>query len=169
MDIVSDPLSSTDNPYGNAFRPVESIIRNEDEARRLYDANKARSWKISNAEGKANPITGKPVAYKLIPFSQGPAMPPLLTHPEASTVSSKGEFATKHLWVTPFDEEERFPAGEYTPQQMKPDGLPSWSRGRNIEEEDIVLWHSFGVAHVPRVEDFPIMVSAFCYCMFCSC
>ena len=25
------------------------------------------------------------------------------------------------------------------------------------EGEDVVLWHAFGVTHVPRVEDFPVM------------
>jgi primary-amine oxidase len=28
---------------------------------------------------------------------------------------------------------------------------------RNIEGEEIVLWHAFGVTHIPRVEDFPVM------------
>ena len=26
-----------------------------------------------------------------------------------------------------------------------------------MADTDIVLWHSFGVAHIPRVEDFPVM------------
>lgn len=37
-------------------------------------------------------------------------------------------------------------------------GLPAWtSADRGVEDEDIVLWHSFGLTHVPRVEDFPVM------------
>lgn len=156
VDVVAEPPSET-NPYGNAFGAVETVLMNEKEAIRLYDANKARTWKISNAEGKNNPITGKPVAYKLVPFTRGPAQPPLLTSPTCA-VSKKGAFANAHLWVTPFSEEERYPAGEYTPQAQTPDGLPKWTEAnRNVEGEDIVLWHSFGVCHVPRVEDFPVM------------
>jgi len=30
-------------------------------------------------------------------------------------------------------------------------------RGEDTENEDIVLWHSFGLTHNPRVEDFPVM------------
>ena len=28
---------------------------------------------------------------------------------------------------------------------------------RRIKNEDVVIWHSFGVTHVPRVEDWPVM------------
>jgi len=38
------------------------------------------------------------------------------------------------------------------------DGLSVWAeRDECIEDEDLVLWHVFGVTHIPRVEDFPIM------------
>ena len=38
-------------------------------------------------------------------------------------------------------------------------GLPEWiGNGKeNIDNEDIVLWHTFGVVHFPSPEDFPIM------------
>ena len=157
VDVVSHPDKSIPNPYGNVFGPKETILRTEQEAVRVHDASKARYWKISNAEGKVNDITGKPTAYKLVPFTKGPAQPPLVTSPECQ-VSKKGEFATKHLWVTPNDEAERYPAGEYTPQAQEPDGLPVWIKdNESIEAQDVVLWHAFGVTHVPRVEDFPVM------------
>lgn len=152
VDVLAE-----DSPLGNAFRSHETVLRTEKMAVRTCDSNKARCWKISNAEGKTNPISGKPTAYKLLPFTKGPSMPTLLTD-NSSSVSKKGQFATAHLWVTPFDEGERYPAGEYTPQSMEPDGLPRWIKGdRNVEAENIVLWHAFGVTHVPRVEDFPVM------------
>jgi hypothetical protein len=28
---------------------------------------------------------------------------------------------------------------------------------RPIKDADIVVWHSFGVTHIPRIEDFPVM------------
>lgn len=160
VDVETAPSSPTANPYGNIFAKKETILSTEKEAVRLYDANKARVWKISNAEGKVNPITKKPTAYKLIPFTRGAAQPPLLTHPEDCAVSHKSAFATKHLWVTKYNEKERFPAGEYptqaTMERVKADGgLATWISSRDVDlsqGSDVVLWHSFGVTHVPRVE-----------------
>ena len=129
------------SPLGNAFRAHETVLKTEKDAVRVCDSSKARCWKVSNAEGKRNPITGKPTAYKLLPFTKGPSMPTLLTHDESS-VSRKGQFANAHLWVTKFDGAERYPAGEYTPQSTEPDGLPKWIEGdRNVEAENVVLWH----------------------------
>lgn len=71
---------------------------------------------------------------------------------------STGAFANYHLWVTPHSDTERYPSGEYTVQGTGTNGLPDWTAAdRNIKEEDVVLWHSFGVTHVPRPEDFPVM------------
>jgi len=157
VDVVAAPEMGPDNPYGNLFGPKATVLKTEKEGVRMYDANKARAWKITNAEGKTNPITGKPTAYKLVPFTRGAAQPAVLTHPD-SAVSKKGEFSTAHLWVTPYDETERYPAGEYTPQAKEPDGLPKWIEdNENIEGTDVVLWHAFGVTHFPRTEDFPVM------------
>lgn len=157
---VETAPSSPGNPYGNIFAATETRLNSEKEAVRMCDANKARLWKIANAEGAVNPITKKPTAYKLIPFTRGPAMPPLLTHPEECAVSKKSKFATAHLWVTQYDQKERYPAGEYptqaTAEQVKTaGGLPIWIENRNADlskGSDVVLWHSFGVTHVPRVE-----------------
>ena len=165
IDVETAPSSPTENPYGNIFRAKETRLTSEKDAVRMYDANKARSWKIANAEGAVNPITKKPTAYKLVPFTKGAAGPPLLTHPEDSAVSHKSEFAMAHLWVTKYDEKERYPSGEYptqaTMKRIKSDGgLPTWIADRNAdlsEGTDVVLWHSFGVTHIPRVEDFPVM------------
>ena len=37
--------------------------------------------------------------------------------------------------------------------------LAVWiAQDRVLENADVVLWHCFGVAHIPRPEDFPVMV-----------
>ena len=75
-----------------------------------------------------------------------------------STVHARGAFATKHLWVTPYDPAERFPAGDFPNQHAGGAGLPAWvQRNRGIENAEIVVWHSFGHTHVCKPEDFPIM------------
>ncbi len=59
--------------------------------------------------------------------------------------------------MTPFAEGERWPCGEY-PMQGVDDGLPAWtSADRPIEDTDVVLWYVFGIHHITRVEEWPIM------------
>jgi primary-amine oxidase len=83
--------------------------------------------------------------------------PPLLADP-SSSVAQRAAFATKHLWVTRYDPDQRFPAGELINQNPGGDGLPEWQeQDRDIDGQDIVVWHVFGLTHFPRVEDWPIM------------
>jgi primary-amine oxidase len=139
------------NPWGNAFAPTGSVLKNELAARRQVDPSKSRSWKIANRT-KSNAV-GQPTAYKLLPVST----PTLLADP-TSSVGRRAEFAAHNLWVTPFAEDERRAAGDYPNQSRGGDGLPAWTaRDRPIVDTDIVLWHSFGVTHLPRPEDWPVM------------
>ncbi|CBN75262.1 amine oxidase [Ectocarpus siliculosus] len=154
-DVVRVPRGE-DNPAGNAFRAQYTPLVTEKQAQREANPRAARSWLIQNPSS-INPINGKSVAYKLVPQTFGPTHPPLMTG-EDSAVTARGEFATKALWVTPHRDDERWPAGDFTVQSTGGEGLPAWTKhDRNVEGEDVVLWHSFGLLHVPRVEDFPVM------------
>ncbi|TDF82665.1 copper amine oxidase, partial [Arthrobacter terricola] len=73
-------------------------------------------------------------------------------------VSQRAQFARNNLWVTPYTREERFPAGEYPNQSTGGDGLPAWTAAdRNIVDQDLVVWYTFGMHHVVRLEDWPVM------------
>lgn len=61
------------------------------------------------------------MAFKLIP--QGG--PTLLAKPY-SLIAERGLFATKHLWVTPHQEEERYAAGDWVLQAEGGAGLEDW-------------------------------------------
>ena len=83
--------------------------------------------------------------------------PTLLADPESS-IARRAAFATKHLWVTRYADDERYPAGEFVNQNPGGAGLPAWTAAdRRLDGEDVVLWHTFGVTHVPRPEDWPVM------------
>mmetsp|Transcript_36174 Transcript_36174/g.101936 ORF Transcript_36174/g.101936 Transcript_36174/m.101936 type:complete len:257 (+) Transcript_36174:37-807(+) len=157
-DVVPLPVEDPANPYGNAFTVASTPLTSELQAARDADFGRCRSWVVKSA-GATNPVTGEPTAYRLVPHARGPAGPPLLTSP-GSMVTKRGGFATKALWVTKHDESERFPAGECTVQSdgSAGDALPDWVKeDAPLVDEDVVLWHAFGVTHVPRVEDFPVM------------
>lgn len=139
------------NPHGNAFSRSRHVFATEADARRKADGSVGRVWEIINTE-KTNRV-GEPVAYTLIPEAL-----PTLAAADGSSISKRAAFATEHLWVTQFAEDERFPAGDYVNQSVGTPGLPEYIRAdRSIDGENVVLWHSFGLTHFPRVEDWPIM------------
>ena len=75
-----------------------------------------------------------------------------------SSVGRRAGFATHNLWVTPFAPEERRAAGEYPNQHAGGAGLLEWTaQDRALVDTDVVLWHTFGVTHLPRPEDWPVM------------
>jgi primary-amine oxidase len=62
------------------------------------------------------------------------------------------------LWVTPYAPDERWPCGEFVNQSKRDEGLPAWTaRNRPIDDTDVVLWYVFGIHHLPRPEDWPVM------------
>ena len=81
----------------------------------------------------------------------------MLLASEEAAVSKRAAFATRNLWVTPFVAEEARAAG-YPNLSPGGEGLPSYTAGdRPIENTDVVVWYTFGVNHVPRPEDWPVM------------
>ena len=151
VDAVPVP-AGPDNPYGNAFTARATLLETELQAQRFADPAKARYWKVVNPHS-LNAV-GEPVAYKLVPSH---ASAPLLAQPDAA-ITARAAFATRHLWVTPFAADERRPAGDFPNQHPGGAGLPAWTAAdRPVTDTDIVLWHTVGVTHFCRPEDFPVM------------
>jgi primary-amine oxidase len=150
VDAVPEPVGD-DNPLANAFTARTTRLETEQQAQRKVDPSRSRYWKIVNP--RARNRLGEPVGYKLIPAST----PTLLARPESS-VGRRAGFATRNLWVTPYDADERRAAGDYPNQSSGGDGLPRWTAAdRSIVDTDVVVWHTFGLTHIPRPEDWPVM------------
>lgn len=150
VDVVA-AAPGPDNPHGNAFGARITRLERESEAARLADPAAARTWRVVNP-GRLNRM-GAPVGYALHP--QG--LPTLLADERAS-ITDRARFATKHLWVTRYDPAERYPAGDLVNQHPGGAGLPAYvAADRPIDGADIVLWHTFGMTHLPRPEDWPVM------------
>ena len=153
---VEPVATSLDNPMGNAFLPTSTLLASESAAQRVVDAASSRVWKIVNPRVRNG--LGEPVGYKLVPG----AAPTLLAQPDAS-ITKRATFATKNLWVTPYAPDERRAAGDYPCQHAGGDGLPRWTAAdRSLTDRDVVVWHTFGVTHVPRPEDWPVMPVEYC-------
>ena len=157
FEVSTEPLpAGEDNPWSNGFIPVARRLESEREAQRDVDPASGRYWKFANP-GVHNRL-GEPVAYKLVPSST----PTMLARPDSS-VGRRAGFARHNLWVTPFAPDERRGAGDYPNQHPGGDGLPRWTaQDRPLTGTDIVAWHTFGVTHLPRPEDWPVMPVEYC-------
>ncbi|KAF9886316.1 hypothetical protein FE257_011575 [Aspergillus nanangensis] len=148
---INDP--SIHNPFGVGYTTANEVV--ESETPLDLDINKARVFKIIN-ENVKNPISGGPVGYKLVPHPSQM----VLSHP-SSYHSKRSEFGEHAVWVTRHHDHERYSAGDHTMQSLGGEGIASWIRSRSsplgVRDEDIVIWHTFGTTHNPRVEDWPIM------------
>jgi primary-amine oxidase len=147
----SEPLPlGPDNPYGLALVQRDTPLRTEREGIQDYDWSTQRAWKV--VSDKRNGL-GTPTGYKLVP---GGAFPPLM-HPD-SPVLRRARAIEHTLWVTPYREEERWPCGEFVVQSAEDRGLPVWTaQDRPIEDSDVVLWYVFGIHHITRPEEWPVM------------
>ena len=156
-EVDVEPLAVSDeNPDGTAFRAVSRALNTEREARRDVNAAKSRSWKVINV-ARMNRL-GEPVAYRLLPG----ATPKLLAR-DGSQVARRAGFARHNLWATRYREGQHCAAGDHTNLHPGGDGLPAWSAAdESIENTDLVLWHTFGLTHVPRPEDWPVMPVEHC-------
>jgi primary-amine oxidase len=140
-----------ENPHGLALVQRSRPLRSEHEGRQDYDWSTQRAWKVVN-ERVTNAL-GTPVAYKLVPGACLPAM-----FDPGSPVLRRAEVIGHTLWVTPFAEDERWPCGEFVVQSLEDRGLPVWTaQDRSIEDTDVVLWYVFGLHHITRPEEWPVM------------
>ncbi|SEF11898.1 primary-amine oxidase [Jiangella alba] len=147
-ETVTDPIGPA-NPYGLGVRQVKApfVVEGPDD----YAWETQRAWSVVNP-GSLN-AHGTPVGYKLVP---GAAIPSFFD--PASPVFRRAEVVGHTVWVTPHDPDQRWPAGEFVNQGGPGMGMPEWvSARRATDRTDVVLWYVFGIHHVPRPEDWPVM------------
>jgi primary-amine oxidase len=150
VDSHAEPTSAQ-NPYGLAVVTRSTPIRSEREAARDFSWERQRSWKVVNP-GKTNAFGAHP-AYKLVPSA---AIPPMMEPDSPQYLRAPAIGHT--LWVTRQHEDERWPCGRYPTQSTRDTGLTQWiADDEPLENTDVVLWHVFGIHHITRVEDWPIM------------
>ncbi|MDX6535074.1 MAG: primary-amine oxidase [Gaiellales bacterium] len=155
VESAVDPISS-DNEEGTAFSTHRLTFERESQAKRQVSPLTARRWRVENPARRNR--MGEPVTWELVPGDN--VLP--MAHPD-SQFRQRARFLDHHLWVTPYRRDERFPAGDHPNQHEGGDGLPRWTaEDRGLENEDVVLWYTFGAHHIPRLEDWPVMPIAYC-------
>lgn len=139
------------NPLGNAFKGVETMLETESKAVQDIDTETSRSWMMTSTTQRNT--LGAPTSYMLMPTSNAFFQPGM-----DADITNKAGFATHHFWVTRYKGNELYGAGWYPNQGRSSQGLPSYiADNESLVGEDLVLWYSLGVSHVPRPEDWPVM------------
>ena len=149
-ESYAEPMGP-DNPYGLSLVTRNVPLRTESEGKQDFNFETQRSWKVVNTN-VTNGVGTHP-AYKLVP---GGAIPPMFD--PASPVLKRANVIGHTLWVTPNSAGERWPAGEFVNQSAEDTGLGQWTKAdRSIDNTDVVLWYVFGLHHITRPEDWPVM------------
>jgi primary-amine oxidase len=138
--------------FKNAFGATETALISE--GFRDADPFRARTWEISSAGAKN--AAGGHTAYAV--ESHAVAVP--LSSPDYEPLL-RAAFASHAFWVTRFRDEERYAAGEFPNQGGAAAGLASFIESPESlggeDGGDVVVWHTIGMTHVPRPEDYPVM------------
>jgi primary-amine oxidase len=144
-------LSPEKNPFGNAFTMSERNLQQESEAIRDVNLAESRAWMVMNKNQKNS--LGMPTSYMLMPSANS------IYYPNFQADSrQRGEFATHHFWATRYKANELYAAGDYPNQGKKGRGLPQYTAdSESLDNEDLVVWYTYGVTHIPRPEEWPIM------------
>ncbi len=144
-------LSPEKNPFGNAFTMSERNLQQESEAIRDVNLAESRAWMVMNKNQKNS--LGMPTSYMLMPSANS------IYYPNFQADSrQRGEFATHHFWATRYKANELYAAGDYPNQGKKGRGLPQYTAdNESLDNEDLVVWYTYGVTHIPRPEEWPIM------------
>jgi primary-amine oxidase len=154
VDSVPEPDPAL-NPHHNAWITKETLVASEAEGARDWEYSTARYWKVVNPS-VVNEL-GSPVGYKLMTRDVVPSMVQ-----EGSYIYDRARFVQHNLWVTKYDPDEKYAAGNYPYQSKDAQGLPEFlADDAPLENTDLVLWYTIGAHHVVRPEDWPVMPCAY--------
>ncbi|KAL2127438.1 hypothetical protein VTI74DRAFT_10742 [Chaetomium olivicolor] len=149
-ETVAIPRDPKLNPHGVGY----TVERTEVKTSGGFDLDigKNRTFKVINP-AVHNQVNGAAVGYKiLVPPMQG------ILADENSFHFKRAEFADRSIYVTRYAEGELYAGGIYTNQSRGGKGVRSWAdRKDSLAAGDPVLWVQFGINHIPRLEDFPVM------------
>ena len=145
-----------DNPNGTYFQAVATQLETEQQARRNTNSAASRYWKVTNPD-RTNRM-GVPVAWRLLPSGT-----PTLLADENSPFGKRAAFAKYNLWGTQYRQDQLHAAGDTPNMHPGEAGLPAWTaEDKSLDAQDVVLWHTVGVTHIPRPEDWPVMPVEYC-------
>ena len=133
-------------PRKSIWAMTEKTLESESEGQLDHGHDQ---WKVVNP-GRRNSL-GEQVGYVLHSHS---GVDPLLDKADYQ----RAGFIAHNLWITAFDADERYAAGDTPNQNPGAPGLPQYVRdNQSLVNRDIVLWLTIGHHHVTLAEDWPVL------------
>ncbi|MET3288639.1 UNVERIFIED_CONTAM: primary-amine oxidase [Brevibacillus sp. OAP136] len=151
----AEPIADKSSPRRSEMVVKVKTYDKEQDAIQKWDPDKIV---LVTNPSKSNK-QGYPTGYQMIanagsshPFAQDP----LFT--EDDWPLQRMQYATKHIWVTPYQKNELYSEGKYVNQNTEETGLGKWTQqNRPIGNTDDVVWLTTGTTHITRAEEWPIM------------
>jgi primary-amine oxidase len=140
-----------DSPRRSIWVREQHVARRESEGMLDMDMHHPALWRVVS-DDETNHV-GYPTSYQLMPGMSAMTLLSPDDYPRR-----RAGFIDHQLWTTPYRQEERFAAGDHPTLSEPGQGLPDWTKqDRAIQDTDVVLWHTIGMHHVVRGEDWPVM------------
>ena len=150
-DRLRTQMLPEEHPRRSLWTVATEMAQTEADAKLDINLDRPALWRVAS-ESRTNHV-GYPTSYHLMP---GRNARTLLT--EDDWPRRRAGFISHHLWVTPQRDDERWAAGDHPTLSDRGHGLPTWTAAdRDLTDTDIVLWHTLGMHHFPRAEDWPVM------------
>lgn len=144
------PGENSEFPF-NEMVLKETVFERELAARENLNMATARTWRVGNPKS----LNGLGHERSFILVGGGNSLPLV---GERAPARARGRFMDYHLWVTQYAPDELYAAGDYPNQSKGEEGLPAWTKAdRKVQGEDVVLWYTMNVTHIPRPEEWPMM------------
>ena len=133
-------------PRKSIWTASERTVASESEGRLDHGHDQ---WKVVN-DSRRNAV-GERVGYLVHSHS---AVEPLLDPADYR----RAGFIGHSLWITAFDADERYAAGDTPNQNPGAPGLPQYvADNQSLVDRDIVVWLTIGHHHVTQAEDWPVL------------
>ncbi|KAI0824402.1 peroxisomal copper amine oxidase [Trametes gibbosa] len=159
LPLPGAPLGSDANYHGNAFIAKSTPVARASDGARDFDYATDRRWSIVNPK-RLHPASKRTAGYSIMGKGAGAPLMAL----DGSIVAKRAPFAQRSLWVVKDVEGPRggrmWPSGRHVPQTRDTpvDALPNWASGDgSLIEQDLLVYITMGITHIPRPEDWPVM------------
>ncbi len=139
-----------DHPRRSLWVVEGEVAENENDAMLDMNMKKPALWRVTSRSRRNH--VGYPTSYQLKPGRNAATLLAPDDYPR-----QRAGFIDHHLWVTPYAPDELYAAGEHPTLSEPGMGLPEWTESNRELDGDVVLWHTVGMHHFVRAEDWPVM------------